>query len=456
MNNISLNYKNNNRYQARFKGNNPAEQLSLGYKAAKWFVSTHESSGGLSHIRFIQDTTTNWFPKTFLSRSKADFVESTFLEYSESALFYYAPGLLGEKVLRPLFSKLLPNKNLKNLIATPAEELIKKKSSDASKVLPIKAGIVLGCAAIPLSEYALSFAKNLLTLKLFKKADFSNIVALNKEQKEDPTIKERVQTNADKHIKKSAVFAGASLAAGVALAAFGPKSKALQKLSGVILQPGAKLYNLLEKTGIKSNGLKEGLNKYLSLDFANSNGKLCLSHGQLTVSVLSGLYGYLSAAKDRGKLDFLETASRVPLVAVYTIFGSSALEHYFKKFLHKYKNKDYKNLIVENKKTKELEVPSLQKIKEMAKATAQASNGKTTEAKEFKKLLKGKAIIAGGPYLFSLIAMGFILSALNRYWTAKRYKNGIGRTQEAKQTTPLNTQKNNLFKNFQTLSTQKN
>jgi len=154
----------------------------------------------------------------------------------------------------------------------------------------------------------------------------------------------------------------------------------------------------------------------------------------------------LIAAKDRGKLDLLETASRVPLVAVYTIFGSAALEHYFKKFLYKYKKKDFSSLITQNPTTKALEVPKLEELKGIAQKIYEQNKDKTTYEQEWKKLLKGKAVITAGPYLFSLVAMGFILSALNRYWTARRYKNGVGRENKSQPIT--NNINKQTFKNF--------
>lgn len=424
MNNISISNSNfglNKQNKVSFK-NSSSLNLALpkGYKAANWFVSTQEKTGGLSHIRFIQDTTTNWIPKIFYSRSKADFAEFTFLEFSESALFYYAPALLGEKFLRPLYSKMLPEK-LKKHVATPAKELLKSKAlngTDKRKVLAVKAAIVLGCAMIPLAEYTLSFAKNLFTLKVFDKADFSSVIGFNKDKEADKKAKEKVEKHSKEQITQSAVIGLTCLAASAGLAKFGARNNALQALSKLILQPGTHLYKGVEKLGVKSKGLKKALGKYFSFDFdKTADGKLCLSIGQLTASVLSGLYGYLEAAKDRGRLDYLENATRVPLVAAYTIFGSSALERGFIKFLHN--KKGYSELI-----NKDLKVVKLDKLKDLARDLFKKHH-KTEQAK-FKELLKKKTVITGIPFGLGLVVMGFSLAALNYYWTRYRFNKGVG------------------------------
>ncbi len=61
-----------------------------------------------------------------------------------------------------------------------------------------KAGILLGCIAVPAMEYSIGFAKNLFTLKVFKVSDFNNVANLNK-NKEKKENKE--QQKGLKHIQ---------------------------------------------------------------------------------------------------------------------------------------------------------------------------------------------------------------------------------------------------------------
>ncbi len=425
--NLKVNHINNKSYKRNqqtqtFKAA-PSALFSTLDKSLKPLDSFIKMQENLSGTRFVQDTATNWVPKAVFARSKADLAEMSFLEFGESALFYFAPGLIGEHISRKIFSKFAPKnlqKQLNSHIPDSVDEILSNKAltkSGADKhLLPIKAAIVLSCAAIPAAEYALSFAKNLFTLKVFKKSDFNNIANLNKNQKEDTAQQQRVEKSAKSHIKKAAIVSAASLGAGVLFAAAGHRSKAIQSISKGILQPGAQISKGLEKIGIKSKKLDSFLRKYINFDFDSSNGKLALSHGQLAATVMAGVVGYNQAAKDRGRLDQLEVMTRLPLVAFYTIFGSSLFEHGFKNILHK-KNV-FPDLI---KKTQDntLITPTREELPELAKQLAKKN--KTNVEDEFAKLIKGKATITAVPFLFSLVFMGFTLAGISRLWTQYRY-----------------------------------
>ena len=128
-------------------------------KAASKIVAVQEGGAGLSNIRFIQDTATGLAPKAVFARSKADLVENSFLELSESMLVYYCPAILGEGIFRKLYSKKLPQ-NLKKQISTPAKDLLTlNKATDNKKLLPVKAALALSALAIPLVEYSLNYIK---------------------------------------------------------------------------------------------------------------------------------------------------------------------------------------------------------------------------------------------------------------------------------------------------------
>lgn len=409
--------------------NNFKKTLPKVYKPLVSFLALQEAESGLAHVRFFQDTMTNWVPKATFSRSKADLTESTFLEFSESTLVYYAPALLGEKVFRRLYSKQL-NPDLKKKVVLSAQEIQKNvKPADAKKLLAVKSAIALACMCIPLAEYSLNYLKNLLTLKMFKQADFDNIANLNKAKKEDSAKQEKVKKSAEHHIKLAALTYAGCLAGSVLLATKGHKSKTLQNISQLILEPGTKLFD-------KKPKLKNFFNKYFSLDFTNANGKLALSKGQLTSCVLIGGLSYLGSAHDRGKQNFLEVLSRFPLVGFYVITGSELFEKGFKKYL--YNHNHFKNLINKN-----LEVPKLSQVAEnIAKSDSQNKN------KEFLKLLKEKSIITGVPFLFSLGFMGFAVAGISNLFTKYRYNKEHSMTQNTK-TEPISNNKNNdLFKKF--------
>ena len=414
---INSTNKNKNFNTTSFKGG----MLTGSAKIADIFIKSQEN---LSSTRFIQDTATNWAPKAIFARSKADFAEMSFLEFLESGIFYFASPILGEKLFRNgIFKNFAPSaikSKVNEQIPKSLEEITKNTAiTDEVKkrAISTKAGIILACCAIPVAEYTLSFAKNLFTLKTFKKSNFNNIANLDKKgnEKEDKSQQERVERNSKKQLKKAAVISLAGIAAGSALALTGHKSETLQKISKAIINPGESAAKGLNKLGLKSNKLSNTLSKF-SLDFANNNGKLALGKGQLALTAILGLFGYSKAAEDRGKLDVAEVWTRVPLVVFYTIFGSELFEKGFTKILEK-KNK-FPDIV---KKTAEgkLTTPSRAELPALAEKLAKIN--KTTPAKELSRLTKEKAFVQAVPYAFSLLFMGFTLSAITRLWTQYRY-----------------------------------
>ncbi|MDR1168732.1 MAG: hypothetical protein LBK53_07595 [Heliobacteriaceae bacterium] len=390
-----MNYdvKLNTPFTAKLPANKLSGELTGSLSRSRKFlarvINTKEGDDGLSHSRFVQAIATNLGATLPFTRSLADMSEKIFLEFFEGIIFCYMPVLMG--------SKLAKSKIFSKAASTPAA----------------KAALVLGCAAVPAAGYALSFAKNLFTLKVFKKCDFSNVVNLDKNKKETPELQKKVEKSAKSHIRNSAIAAAAGLAASLALA--GRSGKTVQKASEVFLNPGRKLYEHLEKRGTKvSNGLKSFLDSYGSLDFARkSDGTPGLGKGQLGLTVTAAVCGYFGAAKDRGRLDVMEVATRLPVIALYTIFGSELLDSGFKKYL--FKNKKYTEILTKDEKGA-LKTASLNDIPEIAKKSGKSIN----------ELFKGKAVIAMVPFLFSLLAVGAFISGMSRVWTQYRYKRGVG------------------------------
>lgn len=178
------------------------------------------------------------------------------------------------------------------------------------------------------------FCKNLFTLKVFKISDFNNVANLNKEKKENLEQQNRVEKHSKRVLLKTGALIASGVGAGTLLATKGHNSKAAIKFSEILLEPGIQISKVLHKLGIKSDKTDKFLAEYLKLDFENK-GKFALSKGQLALTCITGLFGYSAAAKDRGKLDFYEVWTRVPLVVLYTIFGSSILDAGFKNILAK-------------------------------------------------------------------------------------------------------------------------
>lgn len=390
-------------------------------KTADLFIKSQEN---LSSTRFIQDTATNWLPKAVFSRSKEDFAEMSFLEFLESAIFYFASPILGEKLFRnAIFKNFQPKvlrKDVNSQIANSLSEITKNKAiSDnvKNRAIGTKAGIVLACALIPVAEYTLSFAKNLFTLKTFKRSNFDDIANLDKKQAHGENIKqqERVEKNAKKQFKKAGIISALGVIAGSLLALTAHKSNFSLQASKAILEPGKAISNALHKTGINSSKADKFLNG-LSLDFANNNGKLALSKGQLALTAIVGLFGYSKAAEDRGKLDKQEVWTRVPLVVFYTIFGSELFEKGFINILNK--NNKCQDVL---KKGKDGSINVLKRVELDKVAKELASKNGTSSTIELSKLVKQKAFVSAIPYLFSLLFMGFSLSAITRFATQRRY-----------------------------------
>ena len=423
--NIKNNYTNlsNRKNNTPSFKSNPYAAMDTGTKLLNTFIKSQEN---LSSTRFIQDTATNWLPKAIFSRSKADFAEMSFLEFLESGIFYFAPPVLGEHLFRNKIFKSIQKPEIKDkvteLIPKSVEAIKNNKNLTEGlkrQTIATKAGIALACASIPVAEYNLSFAKNLFTLKTFKKADFNNIANLDKtgEIKEDEKRQQTVEKHSKEQLKKAAIYSGAALLGGIALAKFGAKSDKLQRASEIFLEPGKEISKGLHKAGIKKEGLDNFLSEYLKLDFNEDKGKLALSKGQLAVTAISGLFGYSKAAEDRGELDKKEVWTRVPLVVFYTIFGSSLFDAGFKKILAA-KNK-FPDLIQKTDKGEIKDVPKSTELPNIAESAAKLKN--TNAKDELKRLTKEKAIITGVPYTFSLLFMGFTLSLITRLWTQYRY-----------------------------------
>ena len=389
----------------------PINTLPKALKYPAKFVRHQEQAAGLSTSRFVQDVTTSLLPKAVFSRSKEDLAENIFLEGAEETLIYFTPAILGQRVARKVFSGGL-SEGLKKEVATTGVELLEKAKtnplikSNNKEVLPVKAAIALTAMAIPLTEFTLSYFKNLMTLKLFKKSDFKNIASLENSQ-EDVKHQQKVEKSAKKHIGMAGLALAGCLCMAGLLAMKGKKSPALQKISEFIVAPGTTLFKNNEKA-------KNFVNKYCCMDFNSQNGKLVLSKGQLTTCVLMGGAGYFGAASDRGKENLKEVATRFPLVGFYVITGSELVEKGFKKILQKAGK--CKDLI-----GKDLSVPKFDELPELAAKLAKER--KTGLENEYKSLAKQKVLISGLPFLFSIGVMGFFVAGMTNHFTKVRYQN---------------------------------
>lgn len=385
-----------------------------------------KSQDNVANNRFIQDTATNWIPKAIFTRSIADFADMSFLEFLESGIFYFLPTLFGN-IYKKAYLKFhsdsaqrIINSNISKNIDEILNDDKLQKGNYSKKIIATKAAIILGCTAIPAAEYALSFAKNLFTLKFFKKSDFNNIANLNKSQVEDKQQQERVKKNAKKHIKVSALFSLGGFALSLIFAKYGHKSGLIQRISRFIIEPGAYLSRGLNKLRLTKKGgsFDKFLRKYITPDFAgvNEKGRFKLSQGQLLIIAGTGFFGYSAAAKDRGKLDKLEVWTRVPLVVLYTAFGSAFFDKIFNKI---FIQKNVFPNVIKKGVDENIVISETKDLPEIAEKISKTN--RTSPQYELNKLIKQKAIIKSIPYLFGIVFMGFLLSGITRFWTQQRY-----------------------------------
>ena len=127
-----------------------------------------------------------------------------------------------------------------------------------------------------------------------------------------------------------------------------------------------------------------------------------------------GATGYFGASADRGTENFKETATRIPIVGLYVITGSELVERGFTKLLHKMGK--CKDLI-----GKDLSVPSIDELSQIAENNA--AKKKTNVKDEYKKLVQQKLLVAGLPFVFAILVMGFFVAGMTVHFTKKRYEN---------------------------------
>ena len=119
-----------------------------------------------------------------------------------------------------MFNKIQP-KNLRQTVQKNLSHSIeqiehsKLNKIAKNKIIATKTGMLIACLAVPALEYALSFAKNLLTLKVFKISDFNNVANLNKKGN---NTEENVWSGADAYACNASAVGDSSGMAGIGCA----------------------------------------------------------------------------------------------------------------------------------------------------------------------------------------------------------------------------------------------
>jgi hypothetical protein len=241
---------------------------------------------------------------------------------------------------------------------------------------------------VPLTEFTLSYFKVLGTLKGFKKADFNNIANLE-DKTEDKARQKKIHDHSVKKIIHAGIAYAGCIGASVLMAKKGQNNKFLQHVSEAILTPGTKFF--------KDTKLERFANRRLSLDL----------HNPIVPCVVIGGLAYFDAAKQRGRLEFLETATRFPITTFFAITGSSLFRQAYMKSLQ---NKEgFKEIIKQGKDGLELD-------------TIASIASKAPEQKAFTNLCNKYAKVVALPMAFSIAVGGFAITGISMLFTKLRYE----------------------------------
>ncbi len=356
------------------------------------------------HLKAFQDTAVAWVPKTFVSRSKSELSELTFLEFLESLLVYYSAPLAGSYVFKPLLRRVAGKGLDSSWLGKALPEI---PASQLKRVLPVKAAMILASVGMTLlaGEYVIIYAKNLLTARVFKKDRFSDVVGLSGGQMKSEADSETVQ-KARRRIKQCLMLSLGVLGASLGLARFGGGVKFLQK-------PLEKLVR--------------------HFDFAlDSKGRYQLGRNQMLALMGLAVPAYLDAARDN--LERVETVSRLALVLPYLAFGQEFLQ----KRLQGPLGRKFPEMLASDGSVKTMETLAADALAAARQKLLGGSTEQLTKlaAEELRRPLRGKNLLFGIPLLVGVLGTGVGVGLLNRFWTAHRYKREQAMQPASTQTAP--------------------
>ncbi|MFM7468314.1 MAG: hypothetical protein ACKO37_02290 [Vampirovibrionales bacterium] len=398
----------------------PGQLIAKGNAGQKFLAGmtrlTEEAGQGLSHRKFMQDTLSVWAPKTLFTRSLAEFTEMSFLEFVESSFFYYSPSALSRNVFQHLFKNVSGKRFSPELIAKTHKELLAHHADTLAHVLPVKAAVILGSVGTAgiFGEYALSFAKNLLTETLFKKNKFSDVVGLSDGEKKGGRFDLSPQgKKAVKRIGQSLTVLGGVLAGSAALARWGGNSKLLLKASeGIVKHFDFHFLETVTKKGLK---------------YTNFG----LSPNQLRCIIALGVVSYLDAARDA--LEKVEVACRLGVVAPWLAFGDDTAKKIFAQRSQQLAPGIYKLLTNPDTGKTEKVLKTLTELEKESFALAQKTLGKKapqeallTKANEYFKPLYAQRLSASWtPFAIGSLGVSGSVALMNRVFTRIRYENSL-------------------------------
>lgn len=382
-----------------------------GQVRAARFLSFQEGQGGGTMMKWIQHVGTACLPKVLASRTGIEGAEIGELELGESVMTYALPMALGPALVG-LFARVAgktgrvaPESMTQSL--SELEQKAGQKAEMVGKVLPKKAAVILSTigAIGVFGESLVNYGKNIITVKVFKKDKFSDVVNLSATQSTQPVNDSSPQVKkAKRRILQSAGIFGGILAGSGLLAAFGHRVDALKGASRWIV-------------------------KHLDFDFSKTaSGKVRYGLGNrkglLGAMMLACSVPYIDSARDR--YERLETLLRLPVVFGYILYGQDLMQKALVGF--------FPNLFKGALNPADQRLKSMEQIAEDALSQAVKKAGGTLEhpseealrlaATSMQAPMKAKALSVGIPLAVGIFGTGLGLSLLNRALTAYRFKKG--------------------------------
>lgn len=369
------------------------------------FLRMREGQGGDMHVQFVQDTCIFFAPKAACSRSLIELFESAFVEFTESASFYYFPPIMGGMVFWPLMHKLAGKKFNKNLLAAPLSETPKHL---LKKVAAPKLALALVTCGLSISVlYSMNFIKNLITEHKFQKNVFSDVIGLSEGKTQRQAEDSPVTAKAKRRLKQIGMFSAAILAGSFLLARYGHK---LPSRFDKNIKFMADWLDYRFKP--VRNPITDKVMKY-NFDLGRNHLKLILPFD---------IVAYNDATRDH--LEFVEVLSRTLVTGTYISYWQPIIESKW----YQWAGKQYRNLGI-FKGTKKGEMMGVREIAELSMQLAEKqlkgapkNTVKQLAIELFQKRMAVKNKLFFGPFLFGILGIGLFTALTNRFWTKYRFQ----------------------------------
>lgn len=393
-------------------------------------LGLNESTSGLSSIVFLQHLFTVWGPKAAFSRSWAELGEISFLEIVEMGLLYFGIPFTAKNIFFPIANRMQKGIKSDDLMKSVAQ--LHKEGVSGEKLAKIRSvkgaaafmAMVAGSSAI---EYGLTFAKNLVTLKAFKRDQFSHIASLSTHQKTDTSSDNPVHQKSVLRIKQSLGVAVGAMGLGLLMAKFGHKSARLQKTLQWFLDP--KRLNGDFKYGLDASKIPASVQQKMKQGMATPWRfmEVGMTKVMNRFFMAVAFVAYVDACRD--KLERWEVIPRLAVVMPYLAFGSTIVEKLAKgPFMRRFPDL-FKTNVNPNTGKSETRVSGLREIYNDAYAAAKKAAPQGDHAAwhaaaqtHFASRLPAKIQIFALPELAGVALVIALNSFLTRVWTPRVYQ----------------------------------